>query len=114
MSSQTKNEAKIMGTWSQPNTAKKSHQLKELMCKPILKHQAFQKLYHLVGDDDLFDFIEELEPTDDVRYLVQSHIKTTLNNLNHSFLKWEEDAITTCESLLPASAINLQPRTESK
>jgi hypothetical protein len=114
MSSQTKNEAKIMGTWSQPNTAKKAHQLKKLMSEPLLKNQACEKLYHLVGDDDLFDFIQELEPTDDVRYLVQSHIETTLNNLNRSFLKWEEDAIATCESLLPASAISLQKRTESK
>ena len=103
-----------MGTWSQPNSAKKAHQLKKLMSEPLLKNQACEKLYHLVGDDDLFDFIQELEPTDDVRYLVQSHIETTLNNLNLSFLKWEEDAITTCESLLPASAISLQKRTESK
>ena len=100
ISSQTQNETEIMGTWSQPNTAEKSLQLTALMSEPILKHQACEKLYHLVGDDDLFDFIEELETNDDVRYLVQSHIKTTLDNLDRSLLKWEVEAIATCRSLL--------------
>jgi len=88
-----------MGTWSQPHTTEKAQQLARLMASPLPQKEAFEKLYHLCGDDDLFDFLEELEVDDDVRSLVKSHITQTLKNLHLSRLNWDAKAIAICQQL---------------
>ena len=89
-----------MGTWSQPNTTAKATQLKQLMASSIPKHEAADLLYHLCGDDDLFDSFEELESHEDVRLYVKAHIKATIENLHLSLLKWDEEATLICQKLL--------------
>ena len=88
-----------MGTWSQPNTTAKATQLKKLMASPIIKTEAADLLYHLCGDDDLFDSFEELESNEDVRLYVKTHIKETIENFHLSLLKWDEAAILICKNL---------------
>jgi hypothetical protein len=88
-----------MGTWSQPNTTAKATQLKQLMASPIIKTEAADLLYHLCGDDDLFDSFEELRPNEDVRLYVQFHIKEILENLHLSLLSWDKEAINICRKL---------------
>lgn len=88
-----------MGTWSQPNTTAKATQLKQLMASPILKTEAADLLYHLCGDDDLFDSFEELKSHEDVRIYVQFHIKEILENLHLSLLSWDNKAIAICQQL---------------
>ncbi|TNF18425.1 MAG: hypothetical protein EP325_04855 [Vibrionaceae bacterium] len=88
-----------MGTWSQPNTTTKACELQRLMTAPITRKTACDQLYDLVGDDDLFDFFNELDETDDVRFLVQSHIEKTLKNLHLSLQPWDSEAIEICKTI---------------
>ena len=88
-----------MGTWSQPNTAAKAHQLQQLMTAPIKRKKACDQLYDLVGDDELFDCFNELDEADDVRFLVQSHIEKTLTFLHLSLQPWDNEAITICQKI---------------
>ncbi len=88
-----------MGTWSQPNTTTKACELQRLMTAPITRKTACDQLYELVGDDDLFDFFNELDETDDVRFLVQSHIEKTLKHLHLSLQTWDSEAIEICKTI---------------
>lgn len=88
-----------MGTWSQPHTTEKAQRLAKLMASPLPQQNAFKKLYPLCGDDDLFDFLEELEANDDARFLVKNHIAQTLKNLHLSRLTWDAKAIAICQQL---------------
>ncbi len=88
-----------MGTWSQPHTQEKATKLAKLMVKPILKNTACELLYDLVGDDDLFDYIEELDCDSDIRFLIQMHITKTLDNLHLSLRIWDDKAIAICQKL---------------
>lgn len=92
-----------MGTWSQPHTKEKAKELAEIMTHPIPKVQSCDTLYHLVGDDDLFDFFEELDEYEDVRHLVRSHLKSTLKDLHLSLLSWDKKAIAICQQLVNAN-----------
>ena len=92
-----------MGTWSQPHTKEKAKELAEIMTHPIPKAQSCDTLYHLVGDDDLFDLFEELDEHEDVRQLVISHLKSTLKNLHLSLQSWDKKAISICQQLVNAN-----------
>ena len=63
------------GTWSFPEDLEQVNQLKVLLSKPLPKEKAEDVLYDLIGDDELFDDIEEAEPGSDVRYLVKARLK---------------------------------------
>ncbi|WLQ14298.1 hypothetical protein O5O45_31765 [Hahella aquimaris] len=91
-----------MGTWSQPNTEEKAAKLERLMAKPLLKKDASDTLYHLTGDDDLFDFFEEFEEDADVRLLVRFHLERALDNLHLSYVTWDEAAIAICKRIIDA------------
>jgi hypothetical protein len=88
-----------MGTWSQPRTEEKAKQLAKLMATPLAKKNACDLLYDLVGDDDLFDLIDELDSDSDVRFLVRDHLADTLNNLHLSRYPWEDNATAICLQL---------------
>ena len=67
------------GTWSLPDTQKKYDELMKLMKRPIPAGKAAKVLYHLTGDDVLFDDFLDSEKKDgpkaDVRPLVKDFLK---------------------------------------
>ena len=67
------------GTWSLPKTPKQKAELKKLLSKPLPAKGAADKLYDLIGDDELFDdiagFEKEMGSKSDVRDLVRDRMK---------------------------------------
>tara|TARA_R110001606_G_C15341593_1_gene646596 strand:+ start:816 stop:1439 length:624 start_codon:yes stop_codon:yes gene_type:complete len=61
------------GTWSIPDTPEKVKELKDLMSQELPADEAQDKIYGLLGDDELFDAIAEMEEKDpkaDVRGMI--------------------------------------------
>ena len=61
------------GTWSIPDTPEKVRELKDLMSKELPADEAQDKIYGILGDDELFDAIAEMEEKDpkaDVRGMI--------------------------------------------
>ena len=67
------------GTWALPKTSKQKAALKKLLSKPLPAKDAVDKLYDLIGDDELADNIDDFEkdmgPKADVRNLVRDRMK---------------------------------------
>lgn len=75
----------IEGTWAVPDTPQKQKDLKKIFKKPIPASKAAKVLYNLVGDDVLYDMIDQVEKEDgknaDVRPLVRYWIASrTMSN----------------------------------
>ena len=97
-----------MGTWALPNTKEKANALKELMQKPLKANsKAEDKLYNLYGDDELFDDIIDRRAEEgtnyDLRFLVATYIKGTLDYLKKSpesfYVKFDSEALKILESM---------------
>lgn len=92
------------GTWEAPQTSKQAKELVSLMRNPIPASQAADMLYHLVGDDELFDAIAEAEskdgPESDVRYLVRSKLEDWLKNLDMFRDPWDPRAVKLLQSVV--------------
>lgn len=86
-----------MGTWSCPNTKEKAQALEALMSKPLPSKMAQDSLYHLMGNDRLFDRMESLS---DVRELVASELYDNLNELETYVKPWEPEAIAICKNIV--------------
>lgn len=56
-----------MGCWAAPYKAKQAEAIRQLMMEPLMAGLANDKLYHLVGDDDLADSIDGCKSKDDCR-----------------------------------------------
>lgn len=72
------------GTWSAPQTVEKAKSLARLMSKPLPVSVASDKLYNLIGDDQLFDSFYDLEdhgPDTDTRYAIAYKLKEWLSEL---------------------------------
>lgn len=68
-----------MGCWAAPFTTGQAKKLRTLLKTPIHSDDATDKLYHLVGDDDLFDTIDDLAKRDkavDIRPVVLDFLQT--------------------------------------
>lgn len=67
------------GTWALPDSKEKVDRLVALMQNPIPADQAADMLYGLLGDDNLFDSIDEVkqkdDPSDDVRPVIKHHLE---------------------------------------
>ena len=66
------------GTWALPKTPKQKAALKKLLSKPLKAKDASDKIYDIIGDDQLADDLDDLassDPNDDARDLVRSHMK---------------------------------------
>ena len=66
------------GTWAIPDTPKKKRELKKLLSRPLKAKDASDKLYSLIGDDELADDVDDYakkHPNEDVRTLVRSHME---------------------------------------
>jgi hypothetical protein len=73
-------ESKVIteGTWAQPDTPERTKKFIDLMSKPLSGKDAAKKLYHLFGDDILFDELHDLEKSEDVRLVVMKAMKRIL------------------------------------
>jgi hypothetical protein len=61
------------GTWSIPDTPEKVKELKDLMQQELPADEAQDKIYGILGDDELFDDIAEMadkDPKADVRGMI--------------------------------------------
>ena len=68
-----KEETVTEGTWSIPDTPEKVKELKDLMKQELPADEAQDKIYGILGDDELFDDIAEMESKDpkaDVRGMI--------------------------------------------
>jgi hypothetical protein len=70
------------GTWALPKSSKQKKELQNLMKKPIKLGKdgddASDKLYHLIGDDELFDDLYvagKKNPNGDAREVIKKHMK---------------------------------------
>jgi len=66
------------GTWALPKTPKEKSALKKLLSKPLKAKDASDKLYDIIGDDELADDVDDFadnNPNDDVRPIVKGHMK---------------------------------------
>lgn len=64
-----------MGTWATPDTLAKAQRLAGLLARPLPASKAVRVLYDLVGDDRLFDAIDENRDSSDVRDIVARKLK---------------------------------------
>lgn len=85
------------GTWSAPQTVEQAQRLIQLLDQPLPASEAAEKLYMLMGDDDLFDHIQEsIEkdgPNTDVRPLVKGYIRKWVNNPDMFVNAWDPEAL---------------------
>ena len=73
MNENVKEEKVTEGTWSIPDTPEKVRELKDLMKQELPADEAQDKIYGILGDDELFDDIAEMEEKDpkaDVRGMI--------------------------------------------
>ena len=73
MNENVKEEKVTEGTWSIPDTPEKVRELKDLMKQEFPADEAQDKIYGILGDDELFDDIAEMEEKDpkaDVRGMI--------------------------------------------
>lgn len=92
-----------MGTWALPQTVKKAKELQELMKLPLSAEHASDRLYGLIGDDDLFDKIISIEnefgKDHDVRDLVKFFLKSFLENRDLSNSSWSKNSLKICHQI---------------
>jgi len=92
-----------MGTWNLPQTTKKAKELQELMKLPLPAKSASDRLYDLIGDDDLFDKIISVEnecaKDHDVRDLVKSSLQFFLENRDLSNSSWSKNSLKICHQI---------------
>jgi len=83
-----------MGVWALPQTVKQAKELQKLVAKPLSPKVAADKLYDLLGDDDLFDnILEAKEKGDsDVRILVESSLSKFLSEKENAVKPWNKEA----------------------
>jgi hypothetical protein len=93
-----------MGTWNLPQSLEKAKKLQNLLKKPLIALDAENKLYDLLGDDDLFDSIIEEQRVFgddlDVRDLVKSSLEYFLKNSKDVTNTWDKEAFKICQSLI--------------
>ena len=76
--SSTANVKKQAGTWAIPDTKEKVQKLKDILKQPLPASEAKDKMYDLVGDDELFDEIDdylETEPNEAMNSVIKHHLK---------------------------------------
>ena len=73
-----KNKNITEGTWAIPKTNTQLEQLRQVLSKPIPASEAETIMYHIIGDDDLFDELlrlNDMDPTTDARPIIIEWIK---------------------------------------
>lgn len=89
-----------MGTWALPKTKAQAESFRSLMMQPLKAKDVEDKLYYLLGDDELFDEIEEFRSVfgddGDVRALVIKHLAQFLEHIEECVPPWDSDAYAIC------------------
>lgn len=80
-----------MGTWSLPQTKQQAEKLSKLLEKPLLSRSIEDNLYHLAGDDNLFDEISTLKKEYGSKYDFRNRVKTFINNIIERYENNPED-----------------------
>lgn len=90
-----------MGVWALPQTTKQAKELQKLVSEPLSPEVAEEKLYQILGDDDLFDrLLEAKEKGDsDVRILVGSSLREFLNDKEKVAKPWNPEAYKICQNI---------------
>lgn len=92
-----------MGVWAIPRTVKQAKALQKLMLEPLPASEACNKIYHLLGDDALFDVIgatEKKNAKKDVRKQVKASLLRFLRADRKTFSKkWNSEAEEICEEI---------------
>lgn len=92
-----------MGTWALPQTIKQAKELQKLVAKPLSPKVAEDKLYNLLGDDDLFDLIsaekEKFGNDCDIRILVESSLSKFLSEKENAVKSWNKEAYKICQNI---------------
>ena len=76
------------GTWSMPKTLKDVKTLKSVLKSPITVDRVEEVkdiLYPILGDDGVFDDLDDLEPGEDAVPLIKKYIKSLVNDLPDKF-----------------------------
>lgn len=93
-------EAKLEeGTWSLPNTKEKALELVDLLNSPLYVED-IDKLYHLIGDDELFDEIDVLK-NQHFKGMINENVKAKIAEFIDNYVKdpqsfrdkWDEDSL---------------------
>ena len=89
-----------MGVWALPKKAKQAKELRELFKKPILAKEASDKIYDIIGCDDLFDNIlenkERFGDDDDVRVVIACSLE---NFLEGDLTSWSKESVKICRKI---------------
>lgn len=97
-----------MGTWALPQTQKQANKLQKLMLNPLPAKMAEDQLYHLLGDDDLFDKIssvrKECSENHDVRNMVKSSLRFFVETNDGAVEPWNPKALEICEQICQSSS----------
>ncbi|MCM1323372.1 MAG: hypothetical protein NC218_04360 [Acetobacter sp.] len=97
-----------MGTWSLPQTKKSAKELAVLMANPLKADDAIMAIYHLLGDDELHDDIDDqlrtLGPRSDTRPLIAARLQEFLDDYAErpeSYLYvWQPAALKICHNIV--------------
>lgn len=86
-----------MGSWAIPNTDELARRVEKAMSGPLTASQVRHDLHHAIGDDTLWDMIDEASEIDssaDVRPLIAEHLEMLTRWLpESSFIHpWEPSA----------------------
>jgi hypothetical protein len=88
------------GTWEVPDMLKKAKSLEKLMKKPIPAKDATDMIGDVIGDDTLFDNIDDLveeDPEFDVRPYINDYIAKLVRGIEDGSIKtrdaWDPKAI---------------------
>jgi hypothetical protein len=74
----------LEGSWAMASTPEEITKLKNILSKPLRAKNAGKVLYNLIGDDSLFDQIDEVkstDPEDDVKQMVLIWLKKNVPSL---------------------------------
>ena len=87
----------VEGTWASPRTENSARALIKLLQHPLPASASTEALYNLMGDDRLFDMLDEVkdkDPTADVRSIVIDKLKEWLSGAMQEWHpEWDQKAI---------------------
>ena len=82
------------GTWSTPNTVQKARKLQRVMQSPIGPQEFKDNYSNLIGDDKLYNMLNDYRPGEDSRAAIANHIRfDILQNLGRYTTDFEPQAI---------------------
>jgi hypothetical protein len=101
----------VEGTWALPETPEQQDELKMLMSQPLVAGadgmNATEQLYGLVGDDELFDIIDDIAVDPDANIWDDERVQNRLEELGVYM-------VTPAEPAVPAPAAETPPVAEGR